>query len=189
VGDSGFRVNIASFERVQAILNKVAQNVPKAASKACLDAGRVFVKEFKSRRLSGHGPNSLGRISGDMARRTEAYPLGERGSAKGVGVGVRVGVPYAKSHEAAPLGKAPLVIRAKNGPYLIFKVQSRTATGLTHKDTGRAILKRGKAVWVKVKKVTIPPRLNLLVDWKDWYPSMIHMIEASIVKAFGDARA
>lgn len=83
--------------------------------------------------LSGPRPKNLGRVSGDLARSVNYKVKGNR-------VVIGSNLPYAGVHEKGA------TIRAKNAPYLVFRIGKR---------------------WISAKEVTIPARPFLAPALKD----------------------
>ena len=177
------------------VLSRAVQRMPeKATAEVASSLWRsvnTFSGSFGRRRLSHHGHGSLGRRSGQMARSRQIGVTG-RGSIKGMRAFFLIDSPYALSHEAPPLGSAGKPIQPKRAKFLAIPVGgARTGAGVSkyasplqdaplsfipsRREPGRkwyAVRKvEGRASdlsemrWVLVKQVTLPARLNLVVDW------------------------
>lgn len=121
----------------------------------------ITLGEIIRNQLSGRkGRKALNRISGNAARalNVKVQKL-KRNVISTIFLLRRGGVDkYLPIHDKSWTGSR--VIRAKNKPYLVFKMQTST----------RAYSKKGKRLkrpqkgfsWVKVKQVTIPQRTNIL---------------------------
>ena len=117
--------------------------------------GQEVARRSKEDYLSGPRPDKLGRRSGDLARSVNYKVTGNR-------VVIGSNLKYARIHEKGG------TIRARNSPYLVFRIGNQ---------------------WISTKEVTIPERAFLSPALRDSREDSLRIIRRIAGQALKEALA
>lgn len=107
-------VHVTGMEPLLELFKRGGVQVERQIGQGMLRLALVLRDQIQLELSRGHSPTTLGVVSGDLRRKWVAQMAGPLASV----VGTRT--PYARIHEFGG------VIRAKNAPYLVFKLRDGT---------------------------------------------------------------
>ena len=168
--------------------------VGKGVQRTFVQHGNSFLATYTKKRLSGHGPASVGVRTGQLRQTAASRPFGTPTRLGSLGVAFSLGTPYAPVHERGTQGAGGTLpdIQPRNVQWLTIPVgNALTASGAAPlgardvpdlhfipRDAETALLAKSDGgeldVWFILKKrVAIPPRLHLREDWDGAVPKFM----------------
>ena len=156
------RIDSKGFQQA---MKYAPQNLFREIRKAWKAHHRRFTRKMERERMSGRPglKTPTGKLKAGLIVKEEGHTLN---SLQVVSVFTGIHAFFAHVHETG------MTIRAKGGGYLTFPIRAKTAARST-KITG----------WVRVKEVTIPPRLGFVKMFKRMIPELVGETQEAVGRA------
>ncbi len=190
MASEGLRLlNAAQVER---LFTRFPGETGRSVQRTFIDHGNQFLGDFTKQRLSGAGPASVAARTNQLRGSAASRPFGSPSNLDSLGVRFQLGTKYARLHEFGTQGAGGSLpdIQPKNVQWLTIPVgdaltgagtapaRARDFPGLSFiprsADTALLADTHGgelNVLFILKKRISIPPRLHLISDWKKAVPS------------------